>query len=363
MGILSLTQAITVANPTPTVPTLPYPAKSCYAIAVYDELMKAIDTINSQAKLAHNQHPSAPISKKFQEDEDENSILPGIGIPGTDLELSSLVPMIFKIVGSALTLNSSAVVENSLGFIPERVSTQLTDLLENLGNRILGSQPTTKPPRRRRRTTTTMKPTEEAATVETISATAEPEGSNNETKSTNVMENENTSTSTTTEEVLFKESSLGELPVYAAAFAPYYIATTSYPVYASNFLHVLYPAPTTTTTTTTSTTTEEPGSFGVSLPFDYQEITENIEITTVINKDEPNTTDYAEDYDYEEGVTEDANKVEIKQVRRLPKFIASTTLRISDKVKQNQLSEDEDDEYKDNDANTNRSLGRVSRFH
>jgi len=316
--------------------------------------LQVIDVINSRPKPVRQPPPSL-ITKKLQEDEDD-SVIPDV-IPGTDIEFPSIVPMIFKIVGSALSLNSSALSESSYGLLPERVSSQITNVLGNLANNILGIKPTTPPPppRRRRRTTTTMKPVEDVALNNNGSVV---EGSSiNGTDSMNfIMENENRSTTT---EVLFKESSLGESPVYAAAYAPNYIQTTNYPVYASNFLHVLYPAPTTTPTTTT--TSEDPGSFGVSLPFDYQVITE--EMTTIINKDVQNVTDYAEDYDYEEGGTEDSNKEAVKQGRGVLKLLEPTTLKISDTiVKQNHLVEDEDDEYKDSDSNTNHSLGRVGRF-
>lgn len=247
---------------------------------------------------------NSPLPKKFQEDEDY-----GIeAIPG-GLEIPSIVPQIFKIVGSALSLNSSAVTESTFGFIPAGVSHRLTSVLGALASNILGpgviptTTPLPRPPsRRRRRTTTTATP--EAVTMALNGTTGDNStligilDIGNSTINSTEMDDGSTTT-----EALFKESSLGELPVYAAAYAPNYVATTTFPVYANKFLHALYSAP--TTTTTPPPTTTDPNAYAVELPFDYLDRPATTPITAplIINMNHGNGSfpiDYEYEYDHED---------------------------------------------------------------
>lgn len=265
--------------------------------------------------MTNNHKPQASPQqfKKFQEDEDYEGGGGGIpiGIGGGTFEVGNLVPMIFKLVGSAISLNSSGLVEGSFGLLPVGVSNQITSVLGSLANNFLGpgiiGTTTRRPPPRRRRTrsttttteatttemvtdkttespttTTNLKETATASSLEITNSTFEDvETKLNETIEMdigNITQLELTTEEvpgTTSTEVLFKESSLGENPVYAAAYAPNYVATTPYPVYASNFIHALYPAPSTVATTTTTTsapsTSTDPNSYAVELPFDYME--------------------------------------------------------------------------------------------
>lgn len=261
---------------------------------------KEPDTVDR--KTQHSQY-----LKKLQEDEDYGTeggggggiggLLTGAGV-ANPFDVPSIVPTIFKLVGSAIALNSSGLTEGSFGLIPSGVSSQITSVLGTLATSILGPgvipTSTTKAPFRRRRRTTT---TEAATTSTTVITTEMPvtkdsnltETGENSTAVVELLSTDFNETTTepgpTTTEVLFKESSLGELPVYAAAYAPNYVAsTTPYPVYANSYLHSMYSAPTTTTIATTTTTTEssttttmststtsDPNSYNVALPFDYME--------------------------------------------------------------------------------------------